>query len=147
MSVAGALRVVVPRHCAAPCRRACSAGAAAAHGALPPTLVSRVQTACLARARPTAAAALAGGAAARCAAPPGRRDRQRKARAKARATAEGKTKGGGTPPPAKAVCTWGRRGTSRLRRRAASGAQSAPVQRRSRASHARARCTAPGCRP
>ncbi|TMN24185.1 hypothetical protein FF950_06605 [Pseudoxanthomonas sp. X-1] len=147
MSAADALRVVVPRHRAAPCRRACSSGAAAAHGALPPRLVSRVQAACLARARPMAAAALAGGPAVRCTAPPVRRGRQRRAGAKARATAEGKTKGGGTPPPAKAVCTWGRCGTSRLRRRAASGAQGAPAQRKSRALHAGARRSAPWCGP
>ena len=85
------------------CRRACSAGAFAPHFALPPAQPSSVQTSCLERARPAALAAFTGGLAASSAAPPGRRCRERKREAKA----EGKTKGGGTQPPAKPVCTWG----------------------------------------
>ena len=113
------------------CRRACSASASALHFALP----SHVQASCLERARPMAVAAFAGALAARAAAPPGRRclERQRKAKA------EGKTKGRGTGPRRKPVCTWGWRGTERLCRRAAFGARVAPMQACPRASHDRTR--------
>jgi len=118
-----------------PCRRACSANAFALHFALHPAQPSTVQASCLERARPAALAAFAGGLAASSAAPPGRRCRERKREAKA----EGKTKGGGTCRPAKPVCTWGWRGTQRLRRRAAGGAWPAPVQACPRALHDRTR--------
>ncbi|HCF4509680.1 TPA: hypothetical protein ACRMOD_000055 [Pseudomonas aeruginosa] len=113
------------------CCRACSASASALHFALP----SHVQASCLERARPAAIAAFAGALAARAAAPPGRRclERQRKAKA------EGKTKGRGTGPRRKPVCTWGWRGTERLCRRAAFGAKVAPMQACPRASHDRTR--------
>ncbi|MDV6884299.1 hypothetical protein EJ774_18520 [Pandoraea apista] len=126
-----------------PCRRACRAGANPAnwapHVALPSARPSNVQASCLERARPAAfiasIRAFAGALAAHAAAPPGRRclERQRKAKA------EGKTKGRGTGPRRKPVCTWGWRGTERLRRRAAWGARPAPMQACPRASHDRAR--------
>lgn len=114
-----------------PCRRVCSASASAPHFALP----SHVQASCLERARPAAIGAFAGALAAHAAAPPGRRclERQRKAKA------EGKTKGRGTGPRRKPVCTWGWHGTQRLRRRAAFGAEVAPMQACPRASHDRTR--------
>lgn len=84
------------------CCRACSASASALHFALP----SHVQASCLERARPAAIAAFAGALAARAVAPPGRRRPGRQRRAKA----EGKTKGRGTGPRRKPVCTWGWRG-------------------------------------
>ncbi|MED5057550.1 hypothetical protein ACV4W6_10335 [Pseudomonas aeruginosa] len=117
------------------CRRACSASASALHFALP----SHVQASCLERARPAALIvpvyAFAGALAAHAAATPGRRclERQRKAKA------EGKTKGRGTGPRRKPVCTWGWRGTERLCRRAAFGAKVAPMQACPRASHDRTR--------
>ncbi|ATG95580.1 hypothetical protein FRC75_17290 [Paracidovorax citrulli] len=122
-----------------PCRRACRAGANPAnwapHVALPSAQPSNVQASCLERARPAAIGAFAGALSASAAAPPGRRclERQRKAKA------EGKTKGRGTGPHRKPVCTWGWRGTVRLRRRAAFGARVAPMQACPRASHARTR--------
>jgi hypothetical protein len=101
-----------------PCRRACSAGAFAPHFALPP-------------AQPSTCRRLASNAPGlrpwprsparwllSAAAPPGRRCPERQRGAKA----EGKTKGRGTGPRRKPVCTWGWRGTERLRRRAAWGA-------------------------
>ncbi|WP_231885966.1 MULTISPECIES: hypothetical protein [Bordetella] len=102
-----AVHLVVPSGvsfcCSSPCRRACSAGAFAPHFALP----SHVQVSCLERARPAAFIALvrafAGVLAARAAAPPGRRCPERQRGAKA----EGKTKGRGTGPRRKPVCTWG----------------------------------------
>ncbi len=121
-----------------PCRRACRAGAFAPHVALPSAQPSNVQASCLERARPAAfiasVRAFAGALAAHAAAP-GRRclERQRKAKA------EGKTKGRGTGPRRKPVCTWGWRGTERLRRRAAWGARVAPMQACPRASHDRTR--------
>ena len=118
-----------------PCRRACSAGASAPHFAQHPAQPSNVQASCLEHARPAAIGAFAGGLAASSTAPPGRRHPERQRRAKA----EGKTKGGGTQPPAKPVCTWGGRGTERLCRRAAWGAKPAPRQGRPRASHHRTR--------
>src|SRR5690606_8990883 len=79
--------------------------------------------------------AFAGALTARSTASPGRRRRERKRQAKA----EGKTKGGGTHPPAKPVCTWGWRGTTRRCRRAAWGAWFAPMLTCLRASHATTR--------
>ncbi|WP_201397412.1 hypothetical protein [Alicycliphilus denitrificans] len=126
-----------------PCCRACRAGAFAPHVALPSAQPSNVQASCLERARPAAIAAFAGALAARAAASPGRRclERQRKAKA------EGKTKGRGTGPRRKPVCTWGWRGTERLRRRAAFGAKVAPMQACPRASHDRTRQSLQGERP
>lgn len=86
---------------ASPCYRACSARAS--------VLPSNVQTSCLEHARPVVVALFAGALAASSIAPPGRRCPERQRRAKA----EGKTKGGGTWPSAKSVCTCGWRGTSR----------------------------------
>ncbi|ONI93926.1 hypothetical protein A8F72_13335 [Burkholderia cenocepacia] len=126
-----------------PCRRACSAGAFAPHFALPSAQPSNVQASCLERARPMAVAAFAGALAARAAAPPGRRCPERQRGAKA----EGKTKGGGTCRPAKPVCTWGWRGTARLRRRAAGGAWPAPIQTCPRALHDRTRRSLQGAQP
>ncbi|KSS71845.2 hypothetical protein APB73_33095 [Pseudomonas aeruginosa] len=118
-------------YCSSPCRRACSAGAFAPHFALPSAQPPNVQASCL------------GGLAAGATAPPGRRRPERERRAKA----EGKTKGFGTLPPAKPVCTWGWRGTARLRRRAAWGARHAPMQACPRASHARTRRSLQGAQP
>ncbi|OPD74832.1 hypothetical protein AO910_33585 [Pseudomonas aeruginosa] len=126
-----------------PCRRACSAGAFAPHFALPSAQPSNVQASCLERARPMAVAAFAGALAARAAAPPGRRCPERQRGAKA----EGKTKGRGTGPRRKPVCTWGWRGTERLRRRAAWGARPAPMQGCPRASHDRTRQSLQGAQP
>ncbi|HBP5959878.1 TPA: hypothetical protein L6A34_22520 [Pseudomonas aeruginosa] len=126
-----------------PCRRACSAGAFAPRLAQHPAQPSSVQASCLERARPAAIGAFAGGLAASSAAPPGRRRPERQRGAKA----EGKTKGFGTLPPAKPVCTWGWRGTAWLRRRAAWGARHAPMQACPRASHARTRRSLQGAQP
>ncbi|EOI3364757.1 hypothetical protein ACMSJT_004719, partial [Aeromonas hydrophila] len=127
MIAADSLRIIVLSGVSfcwpSPCRRACSAGANtshwAPHFALPPAQPSNVQASCLERARPVAVSAFAGALAARAAAPPGRRCPERQRGAKA----EGKTKGRGTQPRRKPVCTWGWRGTQRLRRRAAFGAK------------------------
>ncbi|AFJ02119.1 hypothetical protein Q7C_950 [Methylophaga frappieri] len=118
------------------CRRACSASASALHFALP----SHVQASCLERARPAAVSAFAGALAAYAAAPPGRRCPERQRGAKA----EGKTKGRGTRPRRKPVCTWGWRGTEQLRRRAACAARPAPMQACPRALHDRTRQSLPG---
>ncbi|VFR36910.1 hypothetical protein ANT2_1371 [plant metagenome] len=126
-----------------PCRRACSASASASHFALSPAQPSSVQASCLERARPAAIAAFAGGLTASSAAPPGRRRPERQRGAKA----EGKTKGRGTGPRRKPVCTWGWRGTQRLRRRAAWGARPAPMQACPRATHDRTRQSLQGERP
>ncbi|QEH81630.1 hypothetical protein EIK56_27530 [Sphingomonas sp. C8-2] len=126
-----------------PCRRACSASAFAPHFALPSAQPSNVQASCLERARPAAVSAFAGALAARAAAPPGRRCPERQRGAKA----EGKTKGRGTGPRRKPVCTWGLRGTQRLRRRAAWGAKPAPIQACPRASHDRTRWHLQGTQP
>ncbi|RNF89517.1 hypothetical protein EFK07_11075 [Pseudomonas putida] len=126
-----------------PCRRACSAGAFAPHFALPSAQPSNVQASCLERARPMAVAAFAGALAARAAAPPGRRCPERQRGAKA----EGKTKGRGTGPRRKPVCTWGGRGTQGLRRGAAWGARPAPMQGCPRASHDRTRQSLQGAQP
>ena len=63
------------------------------------------------------------------------------------ANAEGKTKGRGTGPRRKPVCTWGWRGTERLCRRAALSARPAPMQACSRASHDGTRHGSQGERP
>ncbi|TBU98362.1 hypothetical protein DNJ95_10675 [Stutzerimonas kirkiae] len=129
------------------CRRARSASASAPHFAQHPAQSSNVQASCLERTRPTAfivlVCVLAGGRAASSAAPPGRRRPERQRRAKA----EGKTKGRGTGPRRKPVCTWGWRGTQRLRRRAAWGTRPAPMQACPRASHDRTRRSLQGVQP
>ena len=124
-------------------RRACSASANPVSWALHSALPSYVQASCLERAGPVALAAFAGALAASSTAPPGRRCRERKREAKA----EGKTKGRGTGPRRKPVCTWGWRGTERLRRRAAYGARPAPMQACPRASHDRTRQSLQGAQP
>ncbi|ORE61642.1 hypothetical protein B1H17_02820 [Pseudomonas aeruginosa] len=129
-------------YCSSPCRCACSAGANPAHWAPHVAQPSNVQASCLERGRPAAIAAFAGALAAR-AAPPGRRCPERQRRAKA----EGKTKGRGTGPRRKPVCTWGWRGTERLCRRAAFGAKVAPMQACPRASHDRTRQSLQGAQP
>lgn len=105
MMAADLLRFIVPSKLffggASPCYRACSASASA--------LPSNVQASCLEHARPVVVAVFVGALAASSTAPPGRRCPERQRRAKA----EGKTKGGGTWPSAKSVCTCGWRGTSR----------------------------------
>ncbi|PRF52511.1 hypothetical protein C6Q28_27350 [Burkholderia multivorans] len=126
-----------------PCRRACCAGASEQRFAQHPAQPSHVQASCLERARPAAISALAGALAASSAAPPGRRRPERQRRAKA----EGKTKGRGTGPRRKPVCTWGWRGTQRLRRRAAWGARPAPMQACPRASYDRTRRSLRGAQP
>ncbi|PJL05820.1 hypothetical protein B9Y65_02100 [Stenotrophomonas maltophilia] len=126
-----------------PCRRACSASASAPRFSQHPAQPFSVQASCLERARPAAIGAFAGGLAAGAAAPPGRRGPERERGAKA----EGKTKGRGTGPRRKPVCTWGERSTERLRRRAAFGARVAPMQACPRASHDRARQSLQGERP
>ncbi|AVX92168.1 hypothetical protein PkP19E3_29590 [Pseudomonas koreensis] len=126
-----------------PCRRACSAVAFAPRFAQHPAQPSNVQASCLERARPAAIDALAGGLAASSAVPPARRRPERQRRAKA----EGKTKGRGTGPRRKPVCTWGWRGTERLRQRAAWGARPAPRQGYPRASHDRTRHSLLGAQP
>ncbi|QDJ35339.1 hypothetical protein CBR67_00945 [Bordetella hinzii] len=126
-----------------PCRRACSAGAFAPRLAQPPARPSSVQASCLERARPVAIGAFAGALAASSAAPPGRRRPERQRGAKA----EGKTKGRGTGPRRKPVCTWGERSTQRPCRRAAFGARAAPMQACPRASHDRTRQSLQGAQP
>ncbi|PUV68694.1 hypothetical protein DDK19_10590 [Pseudomonas aeruginosa] len=126
-----------------PCRRACSAGAFAPRLAQHPAQPSSVQASCLERARPAAIGAFAGGLAASSAAPPGRRRPERQRGAKA----EGKTKGRGTGPRRKPVCTWGWSGTERLCQRAAWGAKVAPMQACPRASHDQARRNLQGSQP
>ncbi|RPM01513.1 hypothetical protein IPC1301_02850 [Pseudomonas aeruginosa] len=126
-----------------PCRRACSAGAFATRLAQHPAQPSIVEASCLEGAWPAAIGTFARGLAAGAAAPPGRRGPERERGAKA----EGKTKGRGTGPRRKPVCTWGLRGTQRLRRRAAWGARPAPMQACSRASHDRTRRSLPGAQP
>lgn len=118
-----------------PCRCTWRARAFARYAALHSAQPSNVQASCLERARPMAVAAFAGALAARAAAPPGRRCPERQRGAKA----EGKTKGRGTGPRRKSVCTWGWRGTEWLCRRAAYGAKPAPMQACPRASHVRTR--------
>src|SRR5260370_28492791 len=129
------------------CRRACSASASALHFALPPAQPSHVQASCLEHGWPAAIAVFAGALAAGAALPPGRSCRDREPGGQGEANAEGKTKGGGTCRPAKPVCTWGGRGTARLRRRAAWGARPAPVQACPRALHDRTRHSLQGAQP
>ncbi|PIA04471.1 hypothetical protein CS906_18465 [Enterobacter cloacae] len=151
MMAADSLHVAVPLivpssmsfHWLLPCRRACSAGAFAPRLAQHPAQPSSVQASCLERARPAAIGAFAGGLAASSAAPPGRQRPERQRGPKA----EGKTKGRGTGPRRRPVCTWGWRGTERLCRRAAWGARPAPMQACPRASHARRRRSLPGALP
>ena len=126
-----------------PCRRPCSASVPAAHFAQHPEPPSRVQKSCLELAQPVAVAGFAGRLLVGSATPPDHRCPERKRKAKA----EGKTKGFGTLPPAKPVCTWGGRGTERLRRRAAWGARPAPMQACPRASHDRTRQSLRGAQP
>ncbi|OWR30249.1 hypothetical protein CEE55_16420 [Stenotrophomonas pavanii] len=126
-----------------PCRRPCSACAFAPHFAQHPVQPSNVQASCLERAWPAVIGAFAGGLAAGAATPPGRRRPERERGAKA----EGKTKGRGTRPRRKPVCTWGWRGTERLRHRAAWGARPAPMQACPRASHDRTRQSLQGAQP
>jgi len=126
-----------------PCRRACSAGAFAPRFAQHPAQPSSVQASFLERARPAAIGAFAGALAASSSAPPGRRCPERQRGVKA----EGKTKGRGTGPRRKPVCTWGWRGTERLCRRAAFGAKVAPMQACPRASHDRTRQSLQGAQP
>ncbi|TMN19388.1 hypothetical protein FF950_11640 [Pseudoxanthomonas sp. X-1] len=126
-----------------PCRRACSASASAPRLAQHPAQRSSVQASCLERAWPAAIGAFAGGLAAGAAAPPGRQCPERERGAKA----EGKTKGFGTRPNVKPVCTWGERGTERLCHRAAFGARLAPMQACPRASHDRTRHSLWGAQP
>ena len=130
-----------------PCRRACSASASALHFALPPAQPSHVQASCLEHGWPAAIAVFAGALAAGAALPPGRSCRDREPGGQGEANAEGKTKGCGTCRPAKPVCTWGWRGTERLRRRAAWGAKPAPMQACPRASHDRTRQSLQGAQP
>jgi hypothetical protein len=129
----GSFRLHGSRRCA---WRAC----ASAQPSVPP---SNVQMSCLEHGRPVAVAVFAGALAAGAAAPPGRDCRERMREA----NAEGKTKGCGTQPPAKLVCTWGWRGTVRLRRRAAWGVRPAPIRACPRASHDRTRHDFPGRQP
>ena len=68
---------------------------------------TNVQMPCREHGRSVAVAVFASALAACAAAPPGRSCREWMREA----NAEGKTKGGGTGPPAKPVCTWGWRGT------------------------------------
>ncbi|RUF15799.1 hypothetical protein IPC1136_08980 [Pseudomonas aeruginosa] len=126
-----------------PCRCACSACAFASHFALSSAQPSDVQASCLERAPGLSICAFAGGLAASSVAPPGRRRPERERGAKA----EGKTKGRGTGPRRKPVCTWGWRGTERLRRRAAWGAKPAPMQACPRASHDQTRRSLRGAQP
>ncbi|RTA89501.1 hypothetical protein EJ607_16625 [Pseudomonas aeruginosa] len=147
MMAADLLHVAVPltvpsgmsSHWPLSCRRACSASAFAPHFALSSAQPSSVQASCLERARPaalsTSICAFAGGLAASSAAPPGRRRPERQRGAKA----EGKTKGRGTGPRRKPVCTWGEHGTELLCHRAVFGAKVAPMQACRRASHDRTR--------
>jgi hypothetical protein len=134
MMAADSLRIIVPSGVSfcwpSPCRRACSASASAPHFALPPAQPStcRRLASNAAGLRPSPcspvrwllvqpcrrAAAAWSGAGGKC----GRQD-----------------KGRGTCRPAKPVCTWGWRGTQRLRRRAACGARPAPIWACPRASH------------
>ncbi|HBP5700063.1 TPA: hypothetical protein L6B16_29250 [Pseudomonas aeruginosa] len=155
MMAADSLHVAVPLvvlsgasfYRSSPCCRACSAGANpthwAPHFAPPSAQPSSVQASCLERARPAAIGVFAGGLAAGAAKPPGRRCPERERGAKA----EGKTKGRGTGPRRKPVCTWGWRGTQRLRRRAAWGARPATMQACPRASHDRTRRSLQGAQP
>ncbi|MDM8355664.1 hypothetical protein [Pandoraea communis] len=102
-----AMHLIVPSgvsfRCSSPCRRACSACAFAPHFALSQAQPSHVQASCLEHGWPAAIAVFAGALAAGAALPPGRNCRERMREA----NAEGKTKGRGTGPHRKPVCTWG----------------------------------------
>lgn len=110
------------------CCRACRAGVFTPHFAQP----SNVQTFCLDRVRPLAVDAFADRLAASSAAPSGCRCQERQREAKV----EGKIKDRGTLLREKAVCTWGWRGTRRLRHRAARIATALSALANARASHA-----------
>ena len=138
-------RIQVPRRCT--WRDRAFARHTALHPALHAIPPSNVQVSCLERAGPVALAAFAGALAAHTAAPPDRRGREREPGARREANAEGKTKGRGTGPRRKPVCTWGWRSTARLRRRAACGARPAPMQACPSASHDRTRLNFPGRQP
>ena len=150
-SLHAAVHLIVPSgvSCCWPslCRCACSASAFALHFAPPPAQPSHVQGSCLEHGWPAAIAVFAGALAAGAALPPGRSCREREPVVPGEANAEGKTKGGGTCRPAKPVCTWGWRGTQRLRHRAAWGARPAPMQTCLRASHDRTRWSLRGAQP
>lgn len=118
------------------CRRASTEGAFALFRAVLPRRPPDVPE----PGRPWVTAVAAGALAACAAAPP---DRHRSG-TRGETQAEGKTKGRGTGPRRKPVCTWGWRGTQRLRRRAAWGAGAASLQACPRASRALARCSLPG---
>lgn len=137
----------VPMRMRSRCRHACSASASALHFARHPLLHgnvhSPVQTACPERAVPVVWRAFAGWLAAPRATPPGHRIPVPSGRGKM----QGKTKGRGTGPRRKPVCTWGWRGTQRLRRRAVWGARPAPMQACPRASHDRTRRSLRGAQP
>lgn len=126
-----------------PCRCTWRARAFARYAALHSAQPSNVQASCLEHARPVALAAFAGAPVAHAAVPPGRSGRERMREA----NAEGKTKGRGTGPRRKPVCTWGWRSTARLRRRAACGAKPAPMQASPRASHDWTRQSLHGAQP
>ena len=138
-----AVHLIVPSglsfRCSSPCRRACSACAFAPHFVLSQAQPSHVQASCLEHGWPAAIAVFAGALAASAALPPGRSCRDREPGGQGEANAEGKTKGRGTGPRRKPVCTWGWRGTIRRCRRAAGGAIPAPRQGWPRASHDRLR--------
>ncbi len=104
---------------------------------------TNVQMPCREHGRSVAVAVFASALAACAAAPPGRSCREWMREA----NAEGKTKGGGTGPPAKPVCTWGWRGTRLLRRRAAWSARPAPMRVCPRALHDRTRQSLQGAQP
>ena len=127
--------------------RACSASASAPRFAPHPLLRcavhSPVQTACPERSTPAAWRAFAGRPAAPCAAPPGHRIPVPSGQGKM----QGKIKGRGTALREKPVCTWGWRGTRRIRRRAAGGARPAPMRPCPRASHDRTRLNFLGRQP
>lgn len=141
----------MPMGMCSPCRHACSASASALHFALHPLwllrcmvlhaaahvhahfgLHSHVQIACPERAKPAAWQAFAGRQAAPCAAPPGHRIPVPSGRGKM----QGKIKGRGTSLRGEPVCTWGWRGTRRLRHRAARLANALLALKKARASHA-----------
>ncbi|MFW7342282.1 hypothetical protein V0R37_12130 [Pollutimonas sp. H1-120] len=118
----------VPMAMRSPCRHVRSASVSALHS----RVHSPVQTACSERAMPAAWWAFAGRQAAPCAAPPGHRIPVLSGREKM----QGKIKGRGTLLREKTVCTWGRRGTRRLRHRAAWIANALSALSQARASHA-----------
>jgi len=94
-------------HSVAPVDTQCSRSCQCSAFALRVLRHIRVQTACPERTVPLVWQALAGGRAARCAAPPGHRISVPSGRGQV----QGKIKGRGTPAREKSVCTWGWRGT------------------------------------